>query len=64
MKSGDLIQIQHAGVPDYKSVAICLDSEVIVVHSHYGTYKAVRLLNSDGTITAYPIDRWNFEVIQ
>jgi len=70
MKPGDLVRITpknnsleslmyHGG-----ELVVCYDSQVIDLHNHYGKYRAVRMINPDGTVVCYPIDKWNFEVIQ
>lgn len=71
MKKGDLIQLRYTyesgGVIHTSSpnkLVVCYDPQVITCYFSHGSYKAIQMIDSNGQITSYPIDRWRFEVIE
>ena len=70
MKPGDLVKISwvnHPGDLLYKfpdEICVCLDPKIITCYNHYGSYKGIKLLNSNGITTVYPVDRWSFQVLE
>lgn len=71
MKRGDLVKISWVNQPDddllYKipdKLCVCVEPQIIACHNHYGSYRGIKLLNSDGTTTVYPVDRWTFQVLE
>ena len=71
MNVGDLVQLRYTyplssgqkAISDPNKVVVCYNPEVIICHNHYGTYQGIQMLECDGKINVYPIDRWIFEVI-
>ena len=72
MKPGDLVQLRYTyplssgqkAISEPNKLVVCYDPEVITCHNHYGSYQGIQMLDGDGKITVYPIDRWIFEVIR
>jgi len=63
MNRGDLVKITHQKTGEGE-VVVCYKPEVIKCFNHYGSYHAIQMINSNGTIVCYPVDRWSFEVIR
>jgi len=70
MNPGDLVRIRAVNMPGellYQVpdvLGVCFDPSVITCHNHYGSYKGIKFINSDGSTTVYPVDRWSFQVVE
>lgn len=65
MKRGDLVKVTYRGHTSGE-LCICYDPNPISLNTsnpEHERFKAVQMLKMDGTIRAYAINRWIFEVI-
>jgi hypothetical protein len=63
VKPGDLVRISSRWSDGWSELALCYDPTVIRCSNHHGSYSAIQMINTQGSVLAYPIDRWTFEVI-
>ena len=65
MNPGDLVLAEYIlnACENPYEFAVCLDPNIVTCHNQHESFKVIKMLKPNGEITYYPVEHWNFQVI-